>query len=101
MTPVQRDHLGRHLPSLREAWAIMLTNSAVPLNIDWAEALARRHEIDPLADHAWAAGYIVGVADALGISVEEALQVLRTEPKTSRTRRRRTIRVNRPKDQRP
>lgn len=93
MTPAQLDRLERHLPGLQKAWDVMLTSSAAPPDIDWADSLALRHEIDPLADHAWAAGYIVGVAVALAVPLDEVVRVLRPRPAPRRTARRRIVRV--------
>lgn len=58
-------------------------------NIDWQTLLEQREAADPLTDDAWLRGYLVGVADALGISAVELLEVIRTKP------RRRIVEVRR------
>lgn len=64
---------------------------------EWIALLSQRELADSLAEDAWLRGYVMGMLDAVGVSVAEALEVLRTKPKTPRTRRRRTVQINRPR----
>lgn len=57
-------------------------------DIEWVALLALRERADPLTDDSWMRGYVVGLLDAVGVSTEEALQVLRTTTKGPRPRRR-------------
>lgn len=75
------------LAQLRQAFVrlVEIENNA---DIDWVALLELREHADPLTDDAYFRGYIMGVLDAVGVSTEEALQVLRTTTKGPRSRRR-------------
>lgn len=59
-------------------------------DVDWQALLALRERADPLTDDAYFRGYVMGVLDAVGVSVEEAVQVLRTSPRRRIIKLRRT-----------
>jgi hypothetical protein len=80
--------LGPHLPRLQRALARLQAIEGTD-NIDWVALFELRERADPLTDDAYYRGYVVGMLDALGVSVAEALGVLRSRP------RRRIIRANR------
>lgn len=55
---------------------------------EWIDLLERRDQADRLAEDSYYRGWVMGVLDALGIPVAEALQVLRTTHSGPRSRRR-------------
>ncbi|GMV17107.1 MAG: hypothetical protein AMXMBFR56_53310 [Polyangiaceae bacterium] len=58
---------------------------------EWIALLSQRELADSLTDDTWLRGWLTGVLDVLGVSVAEALLVLRTESETSRKPRRRIV----------
>lgn len=56
---------------------------------EWIALLSQRELADSLADDAWLRGYVMGVLDAIGVSVVDLLEVIRTKP------RRRIVEVRR------
>lgn len=81
------------LPRLQAAFDKLKAIEDDP-DIDWVALLELRGRADPLSDDAWYRGYLVGVLDALGVSVAEAVQVLRTTA-TGQRPRKRIIQLNR------
>lgn len=63
--------------------------SQEPDDIDWVTLLELRERADPLSDDAWYRGYLVGVADALGIRVPDIINSIGPKP------RRRLIKLKR------
>jgi len=82
------DKLKLHIPMLQAVFN-KLREIEDDSDIDWVTLLELREGADPLTDDAWYRGYLVGVADALGISAVELLEVIRTKP------RRRIVEVRR------
>ncbi|MBI3200071.1 MAG: hypothetical protein HYZ29_00930 [Myxococcales bacterium] len=79
MTPDRRHILGPHIPRLQAIFAKLQEIEGNP-DIDWVELLEAREEADPLSDDSWMRGYIVGMLDAHGISIAEAVPMLRSAP---------------------
>lgn len=95
MAPRQLDHrssrcdIGRLLPQLRAAFVRLERIDGKHSAEEWIDLLAQRETADPLTDDAWYRGYLVGVADALGISVADLVEVIQSKP------RRRIVQVRR------
>lgn len=81
------DKLKLHIPMLQAVFNKLREIEYNP-DIDWVALLELREHADPLADDSYYRGYVMGVLDAVGVSTEEALQVLRTTTKRPRSRRR-------------
>jgi hypothetical protein len=49
-------------------------------SIDWETLLELREHADPLTDDAYLRGYVMGVLDAVGVQVSDAVAVLSQRP---------------------
>lgn len=77
MTPDQRQLLDCHLPRLQQVFTRLVEIENNP-DIDWPALLELREKADPLSDDSFYRGYLLGVLDALGVSVTDGIPLLRT-----------------------
>ena len=80
------------LPKLRAAFRRLERIEGRPgeyADETWIQFLDQREDADPLTDNVWLAGWLVGVADALGIPIADIIKAVRPEP------RRRIIKLKR------
>lgn len=74
------NRLGIVLPKLRAVFQNLQRIENDP-DIEWAELLDQREKADPLSDDSFHRGYLVGVADALGIPIPDIINAIRTKPR--------------------
>lgn len=91
----QDTNLKSVLPKLQAAFTKLRAMEDDP-HIDWVTLLELRERADALTDDSYYRGYVMGVLDALGVSTEEAVQVLRTSTTRPKSRRR-IVQINRPR----
>jgi hypothetical protein len=94
MTPDNARLLEPLLPRLQAAFSTLEAQSS-PDPIDWETDLALEEHADPLSDHGYFRGYLVGVAAGVGISVADLLKVLKTKQGRSPITRPRTPQADR------
>lgn len=77
------NRLEPHLPRLRATFDRLITIEG-DADVDWVALLKLREWTDPLCDDAYYRGYFMGILDAVGVSVAEAMPMLRSRSKPSR-----------------
>lgn len=83
VTEPRRRFPPRLLSQLRAAFTRLVEIENNP-SIDWVALLELREHADPLTDDAWLRGYVMGILDALGVSVTGAVPLLGTPTKPKR-----------------
>lgn len=83
VTSEQGFGLERHLPQLRSVFT-RLTEVENNADIDWVQLLELRERADALTDDAYYRGYVMGILDALGVSVSDGVPLLRTPTRPNR-----------------
>lgn len=75
--------LEQHLPRLRTTFDRLIAIEGDG-DVDWVALLKLREDGDRLTDDTFLRGYLVGMADALEISLADLVEVLRTRARPKR-----------------